>query len=532
MLILIIFTIAVAGCKKNRIIDHPEFESNLLITSSYGIDRIELTDSTTIVDVTIYNQPGYWVAISPSVKLKGRKTGRDYRLKWMEGIAPDIMVHVDSTGYYSAKLIFEPIMASDSLVDLIDEEEFKFKGIKLYDDSKGKIKTKLSGTLKSMGASWLLVKKHEHEKEGKEYKIPVRDGKFDYDIFTDEPLVFTVLIGKEVLENSVEKIPVFWSEGGEIKLNFIDGSSKNFTIEGGELTKESYDFNARIDSLRNLYINSIPEISRYTSLKKNQKFYIPEFYSLKDSLKKAVEGWKRRKFIMSLYELQSSDSMITPAGKEAIRIMSEYMDIHQDSLDAIEKEFLDKELSKPTMAALFYIYNDVSSSNSDVDINLERFNKFYLDTFTNSSYHKYIKELAGLIAPIPGNHIVNVSLPDKKGKTLSLSELIEGKRCLLIICNDVLPKEKLEELKSIYNKYQDDNFEIVCIIIEEEKPDKESLAKISSLPWPLLYDKNGKVGVGRKYQLGNDRYKTFLINESGFINSVNPSQKEIENYLK
>ena len=76
---------------------------------------------------------------------------------------------------------------------------------------KGKIKTNISGTLDYFGGSWLrITEAGDNLRYGKTYIVPVRDGKFSYDIYTDYPRLFHVMIGKEYRSSSVV-IANFWS---------------------------------------------------------------------------------------------------------------------------------------------------------------------------------------------------------------------------------------------------------------------------------------------------------------------------------
>ena len=219
-IISFITVFCILSCDKSKVIIHPEFDTNSIKSSNYGIDRIELNDTSTIIDMTLYHLPDFWVRITSPTKLRGTTSEKEYPLKFIEGLAPDIMVHVDSTGFLKARLFFDPIDASDSAVDLYMEGQYLYNGIKLYEDTVGKIKTTLTGTLDAMGASWLIVKVNNPEASHKYYIMPVRDGKFNYDIFTDQPLVCEVFIGKEYLEYFLEGFPEFWSEGGVINLDF------------------------------------------------------------------------------------------------------------------------------------------------------------------------------------------------------------------------------------------------------------------------------------------------------------------------
>lgn len=527
---IFLFVFILFGCNKNKIILNPDYENRTLGYSSFGIDRIELTDTATIFEISLYNQPGYWVAIPASTKLIGRSTGKEYHLKWMEGLAPDIMMHVDSTGFYSTKLFFEPLDVSDTKIDLIEEGAPVIKGIKLYDDSKDKIKTTLTGSLNALGASWILCFPQEPVNEKEVYIIPVRDGKFRYDFFTDQPLIFYVFIGKEYIEGGIEGGPSFWSEGGEIKLDFNGDSSNDFTISGGPLTQEIIDFKARQELFDDSLYYAIPDLRDYRLLKKNKKFYTPVYYSLKEKIKKETVGWKRVQLYNQLYNLNGSDMLLSEEGKKAILKYQEYMDLHYKSINKLRRNYFIREYSDPTLTGLYKIFDEVKDNDSNIDFYLDFFNKFYPDTFTYHPYYTYIKEISDLVAPVKGNHFINVTLPDKTGEKKSLMELLEGKSALIDIHSEdcFSSNEYIDSLIPVYEKFHDKGFEIVSIILDNDSIEGK---KETDYAWTVLIDPNDKSGAWTKYRLGEENSKSILVNKDGLIETVNPTVKDVKNYL-
>ena len=75
------------GCSQTKVLDYPEVEySN---TKSLELYQVEMTDTALILHGDLYNRPGYWVSISSSSVLKGRTTGKTYRLVRATGIELD-----------------------------------------------------------------------------------------------------------------------------------------------------------------------------------------------------------------------------------------------------------------------------------------------------------------------------------------------------------------------------------------------------------------------------------------------------------
>lgn len=533
LLLGFIISFTLTGCKKSKVFNHPDYEKTNMKHIGIGIERIELTDTATIADISLYNLPGYWVAMSSDVKLIGKISNKEYALKFMDGMGPDLMIHVDSTGYISTKLFFEPIEEIDTIVDLI-EDDYEVKNIKLYDYPADKIKTNISGTLNEMGASWLVLMVEKGNLYTQNYVVPVRNGKFNYDLYTDEPLIVRTYIGKELLEGYVSAIVEFWSEGGNIILNYPCNDLENYSMTAeGLLTQELND----IKESEKLYTDELdenfPALKRFHELQTQKLFYKPEFYSLREEIKKSKVGWERRRALYNYYNFMDSDDYISEEGKKAIQDYEKIYEIYGDSIKQLKKSFKHKQYSKPSLTNLYKILKGIKYDNG-IDQNIEWFNLFYADTFTNHSYHKYIKELSDLVAPIPGNHFININFSEINGNRRVLSDIIDNKISLLLI-RDIFDREAInyiDTLKNMYSQNMNKDFEIVEIILYEKgKHNSDKLGKYKA-PWPILKDLEDSAGVRMKYRMGKEKMKTLLIDKEGIIKSVNPSPEEIISYLK
>lgn len=525
----IVFTLIFFGCDKGERISNPQFESNRNEFIYVGLEEIELTDTATIIDISLYNVPGYWVSVSPHNKLIGKTTGKHYSLKWIEGLAPDIMVHVDSTGFLSAKLFFEPVDENDREIDFYEEDNPVIKGIKLYDDTQDKIKTNLSGTLDGMGNSWVLLWEENTSSENKTLLVPVRNGKFNYDIYTSEPLVYSVYIGKEFREGFIENAPKFWSEGGNIVLNFQDGSSKNYTLEGGKLTKEFKDFQEKRDSVDNILYEKFPELNNYKLLMQNNAFYKPEYYRIIDEIKKSTIGSERLKGYRKYREFFQSEDIFTEEGKKSIQEYDECISQNWDYIKSFTRSFRENMFHKTSLTHLFILYDEIKKDDENLERDLEIFDEFYRDAYKNHSYHKYLEEISGLMSPIEGNHFINLSFPVQNGKNISLSELIEGKISLIIFNPaDSLPSIATQ-IGSLYKSFQAKGFEIVWVL-----PDSLNEHKIKEInkfrPGHILYDTE-KINAYKKYRVGDEKIKILLIDENGIIQKTDPSIEQINTFL-
>ena len=474
LIFMVSFLCLLSSCKKERIILNPDYDSNNVYRMTFGIDKIELTDSLTIFHITFYNEPGFYYSFSKDQKLIGCQTGKVYPLKWMEGISPDVKVHVDSTGYFSAKLVFGALDPIEKEVDFIEEEQY-YSGIKLYDTTKGKLRTHLSGHLYPSGGSWLFAR--EIGSKNKVYIIPVKNGKFNFDIFTDSPLLFKVFIGNE-LTGEVSKISSFWSEGGDIKLIYPDDPYEEISVTGGPLTSEFLDLKKRSRASYEIIRNS-EEWKEYKRLENSRLLYKPEYYSLRDSLKYETIGWKRLKYRREIYKLISDGVQYTDEGLEAIIKYQEFEDARKDTLESLLDSFYMQEFKHPSLSALAEIYLNVISPNQ-VDKNLIWFDTYFKDSFTDHPYHQYLSEINSLLAPEVGNYFAMFTAKDQNENEVKIHDLAEGKTSLIIFLNDTekTAPSFIKDLYPLYDKYKEEGFEIIEVKILNTDHKEENKKRI------------------------------------------------------
>lgn len=266
------------------------------------------------------------------------------------------------------------------------------KGIKLYDNTEGKIKTNLSGTLDYFGGSWLrITEAGDNMKFGKTYIVPVRDGKFSYDIFTEYPRLFHVMIGKQYRSGTAQTAD-FWSEGDSVRLNYPKGNINNFTLKGGPLTKEQNEFIKRKekekDKIHKGYYSKINELGKKGLLKTKR------YMDLEYKFENEAIGRERENILDTLAQLNQFNQVYTAEGERLIKEMEEYYETHKDSIMEESKKFYFGVLKKPSMINLGNIYQDIREG--DIGYKKELLNIFqenYRDFHPEHPYHKYLKEI-------------------------------------------------------------------------------------------------------------------------------------------
>lgn len=127
----IVSAFAASSCTEgNRTAENPLIEASNTMT--IDISRVELTDSSTIVDVDAYFIPGYWIRIDSGTYLQSN--GRKYRMTGTHGIQADSLFWMPESGEASFRLEFEPLPKGTESFDFIEsdcEDCFRLYGVDL-----------------------------------------------------------------------------------------------------------------------------------------------------------------------------------------------------------------------------------------------------------------------------------------------------------------------------------------------------------------------------------------------------------------
>ena len=130
-----------------------------------------------------------------------------------------------------------------------------------------------------------------------------------------------------------------------------------------------------------------------------------------------------------------------------------------------------------------------------------------------------------------GTKVPEFTVKDRNGNDITLSNLRQGKKYLLIDfwaswCNPC--RKEIPNLKKLYAQYSEKGFEIVSISIDKKKEDWEKALKEEQLAWPNFLD---ETGVASLYKV---RFvpTTYLIDSEGVMIGENILGEELANRLK
>ena len=137
LLSLCITVLVSCSQKRPAIIERPVFE--VWNSSMIEIDKIEISDSATILHLDAYIMPGGWIALNWDTYI--RESGSDEKLmvSGSEGIAIGEQITIKEAGPLSFKMIFPPLRPEVTKIDFIEDCSsgcWKILGIHLLPNAK------------------------------------------------------------------------------------------------------------------------------------------------------------------------------------------------------------------------------------------------------------------------------------------------------------------------------------------------------------------------------------------------------------
>jgi peroxiredoxin Q/BCP len=135
-----------------------------------------------------------------------------------------------------------------------------------------------------------------------------------------------------------------------------------------------------------------------------------------------------------------------------------------------------------------------------------------------------------------GEQAPDFSLPDQDGQTVTLSELLKGYFVVIFFYpKDHTPgcTEQSCSFRDQYSDFKANNAQVIGISSDSTESHK-GFAQAHALPFPLLTDRDGK--VGKLYDINKifgalPGRVTFVIDKSGIIRHAFSSQFKIQSHI-
>lgn len=514
-----------------RVIDNPYYRMSS--STTFCITKVEINDSTTRVYTDIYGQPGYWISAGENFTLKGADTGNEYALKSIEGIPMNEKVWLPDSAYMNAVFVFPPLAAVDTVIDFNEGDEsfdgWKVTGLQLGAQPAG-IRTHITGSLEGRPeVSWLvLAPAGDDVRVNKTLIVPVRNGRFEYTLTTDEILAYDLVPGIDILNGSW-MMSRFFSEGGDVHIEIPANDKMRATlpIHGGSLTQHLCDMTeARYRHILESGINELED-----SLDRTRSMYTPEYYALTDFLDqhhKDITESQQDSIFKLMERLNEDDRVMSEVGKE-YRALGDK--VYQETA-LMSDEFIRNDT---TLAGLYMIYEKMKFNQPGFKDFLPVFTTRYKDRFRD---HKYTKALSALLSDesaTPGHKVPDFMAPDLDGNDYTLSQLIEGKIALVDLWASWCGPCRRHSIAMIpvYEKWKDRGFTVIGVA--RENTDTNAMRKAieqDGYPWVNLVELNDSAHIWERYGAGNAGGIQVLVGKDGMVVAVNPTPEDVEAYLQ
>ncbi len=474
----------------NTRIVNPDYTSGGL---TFSVAEIELTDTATILTVDIYARKGHTVNLSPDSYLLGEVTGERYPLIGTQGIKPGEKLAFNDTTHVGAVLSFKPIATADSVISFIEPDGWNVRGLNLHGGHKGSMVTHVSGTVDDYpDCTWIVsLEAGKDFRVNKSILVPVRDGKFSFDIYSDTPIVYEFSPGIELVSGSWTT-DIFFCDGGDVVVNVNRDSCS--IVESDGFTADLQTLKRSKNNILNSKVRQSPEYRR--------------FLQMVDSI--GEDAWNQ---------------------PEVKRLNEELLNLSNKA----QEEWLDSIAPLRSLPALFMLANNVMNGSKLMGKSLDAFSRNFADTLMEHPYHRMLSEIVKAGQAVPGNKFIDFTAPDLDGCNKTLSELIDGKIAVIDLWASWCGPCRRHSISMIplYEKYRDRGFEIVGVARENGSTDAMRRAiSADGYQWINLVELNDRAGIWNKYGAGNAGGTVILVGRDGVILEVDPDASRIEEILR
>ncbi len=504
-----------------RVVERPIYKSSN--HENRFIESVEVTDSATKINMSFVHIPKYW-CVCDTVKMIGCTSGKEYNLRRVDNYTLGKRKYMPESGMYSFTLVYDPVCAIDTLVDLV-EGEYAVRGLSLTDAKPAAgYHTHISGIYHKDETVICLMESAARPQSKSAIWIPVKGGKFSYDLYTDTIKAYELTDEFGCLKGHFYPVTLF-SENADVKVEFI---LKNGAVESADARSVpeglTSDFMGMKKRLNGLWV-TLPAKCRRDSLVAAKAYFVPEYYELEERLAQHPE--EKDSINARMRELYSKGNPLSQQGKEVDAEIGKW--VKKDRVDAMIAEAVRLD----NLAGLYMLQSEAWYSD-DVSALVDTYRVSYAGKFLGHPYSEYFERLGGSHELVPGNKFNDFTAPGLDGGIYTLSEQIKGRPALIDLwASWCSPCRRLSKsMIPVYEEFAPKGFVIVGIAREFGSADAAVKAvKKDGYPWLNLVEIDDANGIWAKYRCPNSGGRMFLVDADGVIVAVEPTAEEVREYL-
>lgn len=488
------------------------------------VRSVELSDTATRLNMMFVHLPNYWCS-QDSLQLESDINGRQYKLKRVENYEFGKHTYMPESGQYEFTIVYEPLLSSDTLINLISKDNFAYGMDVSGNKPSAKYHTHITGTYPKQETVLQLSKAQAGHSLEDAIWIPVNEGKFTADIYADTQEAYEITDEFGFLKGGWCSGHIF-PENAEVYVEYPvkDESIERVKVNAphGTLTRDYADAYNRWSD----FIEKHPVTIKYDSLISSKKYYIPEYYEIEERLNAHPE--ERDSLSVKIQKLYEAGDILTPEGKEALDDIENLID--NESVQRL----IEDAVNLNNLAGLFILQKEMWKYNSPSALQ-ENYDKHYAGKFPGHPYSQYFETIGTSVNPIPGNHYNDFTASDLNGVSHTLSEEINGHPALIDLwaswCGGCRKTSK--SMIPVYNEFAPKGFKIVGIAREQGNTEKMAKAiEKDGYPWLNLVELDDEQSIWAKYRCSGAGGKVLLVDPQGKIISVNPNAEDVRDYLQ
>ncbi len=497
------------------------------------------TDTVLTLKGNIYNRPNYWVSISENCVLKGNTTGKEYRLLGVDGITLGKKEYMPENGTMEFAFHFEPVSPDEESADLVNDE-FTVTDIALKKSrNRSKYTCIIDGTVEDPAYSRMILMPYGEDFRVAEFiSIPVKDGKFHYELHTDEVAAYEIIPYAELLQGRWWSTTLF-SEDCSMNVKFFsfDEDQQPETESDGELNNEYAQFKEQQQAMRDEVSSVFDE--REAQLEAENKIYLPQMAALIEESQKATSDEQKRAVSVKINQLFDADAVYTDEYKEFrnerdkkyMKVLDLKYKYYTENISEVGLLLLREDLQR-IISALKYdrsILGDVTLEDvTDAYYNL------YADRFSTTMMGYSTEQIIVCSKMAKGTKYIDFTAPDLDGNQHTLSQEIDGRIALIDLwaswCGPC--RRTSQSMIPVYEKYSARGFVIVGVARERSAEAMKAALEADGYPWLNLLELNDANRIWYHYGVGNGGGSTFLVDKDGSILAINPTAEEVTALLE